>query len=117
MLRGLPGSIIKVIFFHFIFCPMTNKLCPPLPFLSFSSPPCIIITLSLSSSMFTIINRKKILSHIQEILFQIIYGGYLTFLTPLHPNISIHFLHTVPCTFPMALTKRICFTIKSVFSW
>ena len=115
MLRGLPGSIIKVNFFHFIFCPMTNKLCPPLPFIFLSTMHNK--TLSLSSSMFTIINRKKILSHIQEILFQIIYGGYLTFLTPLHPNIGILFLHTVPCTFPMALTKRIRLTIKSVFSW
>ena len=36
---------------------------------------------------------------------------------PLQPNISIHFLHNVLCTFPMVLTKRICLTIKSVFSW
>ena len=35
---------------------------------------------------------------------------------PLHPNISIHFLHTVLYTFPMILTKRICLTIKSFFS-
>ena len=35
----------------------------------------------------------------------------------LHPNISIHILHTVLYTFPMALTRRICLTIKSVFSW
>lgn len=37
MLRGLPGSIIKVNFFHFIFGPMTNKLCPPLPFIFLST--------------------------------------------------------------------------------
>ena len=35
----------------------------------------------------------------------------------LHPNISIHILHTVLYTFPMALTRRICLTIKRVFSW
>ena len=39
------------------------------------------------------------------------------FLDPLHPNISIYFLHTVLYTFPMALTRRICLTIKSFLSW
>ena len=38
-------------------------------------------------------------------------------LTFLHPDISMHILHTVLYTFPMILTKRICLTIKSVFSW
>ena len=44
-------------------------------------------------------------------------GLVLAFFNSLHPNISIYFLHTVLYTFPMALTKRICLTIKSVFSW
>ena len=35
----------------------------------------------------------------------------------LHPNISMHILPTVLYRFPMALTRRICLTIKSVFSW
>ena len=39
------------------------------------------------------------------------------FLDPLHPNISIYFLHTVLYTFPMVLTRRICLTIKSFLSW
>ena len=30
--------------------------------------------------------------------------------TPLHPNISIHILHTVLYTFPKMLTRRICLT-------
>ena len=38
-------------------------------------------------------------------------------INPLDTNISIYFLHTVLYTFPIALTKRICLTIKSVFSW
>ena len=38
-------------------------------------------------------------------------------LNPLHPNISIHNLHTVLYTFPKVLTRRICLTIKSFFSW
>ena len=36
---------------------------------------------------------------------------------PLHPNISMHILHTVLYTFPNLLTGRICLTIKSFFSW
>ena len=35
---------------------------------------------------------------------------------PLHPNISIHILHTVFHTFPNVLRRRICITIKSFFS-
>ncbi|CAH3039580.1 unnamed protein product, partial [Pocillopora meandrina] len=31
---------------------------------------------------------------------------------PLHPNISIHILHTVLCTFTNVLTRRICLVIK-----
>ena len=30
--------------------------------------------------------------------------------TPLHPNISMHILHTVLYTFPKMLTRRICIT-------
>ena len=36
---------------------------------------------------------------------------------PVHPNISMHILHTVLYTFPMVLTRRICFKFKSFFSW
>ena len=38
-------------------------------------------------------------------------------LNPLHPNISMHILHTILFTFPKVLTGRICLTIKSFFSW
>ena len=38
-------------------------------------------------------------------------------LNPLHPNISIHILHTALCTFTKVLSRRICLTIKSLFSW
>ena len=34
---------------------------------------------------------------------------------PLHPNISMHILHTVLYTFPKVLTRRICLTVKSFF--
>ena len=39
------------------------------------------------------------------------------FYNPLHPSISMHILHTVLSTFPKVLTRRICLTIKSFFSW
>ena len=34
-----------------------------------------------------------------------------------HPHIRMHILHTVLHTFPKRLTRRICLTIKSCFSW
>ena len=40
----------------------------------------------------------------------------LKWVNPLHPNISMHILHTVLYTFPKVLTRRICLTIKSFFS-
>ena len=36
---------------------------------------------------------------------------------PFHPNISMHFLHTVLHTFPKMLTRRTCLTVKSSFWW
>ena len=33
----------------------------------------------------------------------------------LHPNISMHILHTVLYTFPKVVTRRNCFAIKSSF--
>ena len=33
----------------------------------------------------------------------------------LHPNISMHILHTVLSTFPKVLARRICLPIKSFF--
>ena len=37
----------------------------------------------------------------------------LILVNPLHPNISMHILHTVLYTFPKVLTRRICLPIKS----
>ena len=39
------------------------------------------------------------------------------YVNPLQPNISVYILHTVLFTFPKVLTRRICLTIKSLFSW
>ena len=39
------------------------------------------------------------------------------FLNLLHPNISMHILHTVLYTFLVVLTRRIYLKIKSFFSW
>ena len=35
----------------------------------------------------------------------------------LHPNISMHILHTVLHASPLLLTRRICVLVKSVFTW
>ena len=46
----------------------------------------------------------------------VIVVGFLgIYLTPLHPNISMHILHTVLYIFLKVLTRRICLTIKSLF--
>ena len=46
----------------------------------------------------------------------VIVVGFLgIYLTPLHPNISMHILHTVLYMFLKVLTRRICLTIKSLF--
>ena len=44
-----------------------------------------------------------------------IYGSWQRPFNNLHSNISIHILHTVLCTFPKVLIRRICLTIKSFF--
>ena len=36
---------------------------------------------------------------------------------PLHPDISMNFLHTVLCTLSKVPTERICLTIKRFFRW
>ena len=41
----------------------------------------------------------------------------LLLVSPLHPNISMLSLHTLLYIFPKVLTRRICLTIKSFFSW
>ena len=42
-------------------------------------------------------------------------GGYiLSLFNPLHPNISMHILHTFIYTFPKVLTSRICLAIGSL---
>ena len=42
---------------------------------------------------------------------------FLRRVNPSHPNISMYILHTFLRTFPKRLTRRICLTIKSCFSW
>ena len=47
----------------------------------------------------------------------VVLEGTSTSLSPLHPNVSMHILHTVLYTSPKMLTRRICWTIKTFFSW
>ena len=42
---------------------------------------------------------------------------FFFYINPLQPNIRAYILHTALCTFPRVLTRRICLTIKSLFSW
>ena len=46
-----------------------------------------------------------------------IYNWLHDVFNPLHPNIRIHILHTVLYTFPDVVARRICLTIKRLFSW
>ena len=39
------------------------------------------------------------------------------YMNPFYSNITVHILCTIFYTFPKALTRRICSTIKSLFSW
>ena len=56
---------------------------------------------------FKLVCQKKMIWWIAE---------YLQF-NPLQTYACLHILHTVLCTFSIVLTRRICFTIKSCFSW
>ena len=38
---------------------------------------------------------------------------FVRFHEPLHPNISIHILHSLLYKFPLVQTRRICLTIKA----
>ena len=38
-------------------------------------------------------------------------------INPLHPKIGMHILHTVFCSTPKVLTKRICLSVLRIFSW
>ena len=42
---------------------------------------------------------------------------YLPSCNSLHPNISLHILHTFLDTFPKVLTRRICLPIKRFLPW
>ena len=39
------------------------------------------------------------------------------YMNPFYSNITVHILCTIFYTFPKVLTRRICSTIKSLFSW
>ena len=63
-------------------------------------------------------NRKLQWQSFSNLLYSKWYKGHLTsYFSPLHPNISMHILHTVLYTFHKVLTWRICSKIKSSFSW
>ena len=52
-----------------------------------------------------------------RLITQLFLNYVFPYINPLHPNISMHILHTVLYTFPEALTRRICLKICSLKSW
>ena len=70
----------------------------------------ILPTVNISSIIQAVINQH---SHL-EISF---YNWSVNSNSLLHPNISLHILHTALCTFPKVLPRRISLIIKSSFSW
>ena len=59
--------------------------------------------------------REKVVLSTFKLLPQTL--SFCLFLNPLHPNVSMHILHTVLYKFPWVLTRRICSTILSFFWW
>ena len=59
---------------------------------------------------------KLLVTKVNLLFFPVFPGRFILFpavINPLHPNISIHILHTLLYTFPLILTRRICLTIKA----
>ena len=65
----------------------------------------------------TLSEGENTISRRGEISFLFRTVEYNSFFNRLHPSISMHFLHTVVYAFFMVLTRRICLSIKSFFSW
>ena len=60
--------------------------------------------------------RKKGLVWGSGFSYAISKTNYMARINPLHPNISIHILHSLLYTFTIVLTRRICLTIKASLS-
>ena len=70
---------------------------------------CITIFSSVSYRFLEVVTLEKFIMNL--------YFTYTTSLFILHLNTNMHNLHTALFLFPKVLTRRICLTIKSFFSW
>ena len=60
-------------------------------------------------------NLQEKVTHISGDFLKMDLGQWMIY--SLHPNISMHILHTVLYTYPEVLMRRICIAIKSFFCW
>ena len=78
-----------------------------------AGPICCVAGSSFKMSGSNTVDKIYILTH--ALCFYLCFSCNI--LNPLHPNISMHILHTILYIFPLVQTGRICLTIKSFFSW
>ena len=125
------SSVLRHFFvseYHRNFLPRIPRTPPPSLILrSFSWPPekgggvvCYINTyslLNLSRNSFYKKNISRKWKCTERLDLRVAYFCKKLYpLDTLHPNISMHILHTVLRTFPKVLTRRICLTINNFFS-
>ena len=60
-------------------------------------------------------NLQEKVTHISGDFLKMDLGQWMIY--PLHPNISMHILHSVLYTYHEVLMRRICIAIKSFFCW
>ena len=71
-----------------------------------------------ASQIFSLLSQLTFIRMVQELSFFLSNTIYYfrSTINPLHPDISMHTLHTVLNTFPYVLARRICLTFKRFFS-
>ena len=70
-----------------------------------------------ASQIFSLLSQLTFIRMVQELSFFLSNTIYYfrSTINPLHPDISMHTLHTVLNTFPYVLAGRICLTVKRFF--
>ena len=75
---------------------------------------CVSITIT---TWFKTLCLRPGLANVCDLIGKSLHSRLLSVMSSLRPNINMHILHTVLYTFPKTLTRRVCITIKSFFSW
>ena len=70
-----------------------------------------------ASQIFSLLSQPTFIRMVQELSFFLSNTIYYfrSTINPLHPDISMHTLHTILNTFPYVLAGRICLTVKRFF--